>query len=316
MKKLILLLMVSLLLACSEESTDSTQSNDFELLGPVNPDGAADITNVASSSENIIFYLNREPELFKSDDNGLNWAEIQLPNGYSEVLVGYNGKIYYGAKNGFYYSGENQIDWKFEEIEVTDFPTSDIEFGMNGEQFVLMSYGFKSLLYYREDQSSSWARIATPNDSVLINDMAFDKSNELLIITKEGNLYISKNNYSGWERIKSEIDHATGVGGIKLCASDNYIFIATGLNLERYDYNGNLVTVNYLHASTVKEIVSLGDKIFAATEEGLYNSKDEGDNWTFVNEQDRIYEHIILTEDNYLFISNLSKLYRSENIVD
>lgn len=279
---------------------------------------------VANNGNIFVVLNNDEPLLYKSTDNGVTWATIEIPFAEKSSLgINNAGDIFVGLDQ-MYRSKDGGATWK--ELPITypqigkmiESPKHELYFNAGGTAY--------QKLYRSTDFGSSWKPMNTPvvgvpivafyAETLLVADnyyvaklyrstddgKSFDQISKINVLSGYVNsllatsvpsiiagtsngIYVSIDHGKNWTKTSS-----SPISSLQQ-TSDGTIFGFRefyGAGVLRSTDNGNSwQELKSGMSNTIVHSVSVAPNgnIFSATDGGLYRSTDKGDNWVRIDTQ-------------------------------
>jgi photosystem II stability/assembly factor-like uncharacterized protein len=251
--------------------------------------------------------------IYRTQDGGKNWQQIQLPAIIRPQSLAVNslGKIFFGSQGSGVYTSEDGGN-TLHPTNLTGMLIDKLYISQSGYVYAV-NY---SKLFCSKDEGLTWEKIGEWN--VPIKAVAVD-STEIVFVSTGGFLYRSTSTSEEWEIIDlgsldfislliaptGDIYAGTNGNGIykSMNLGDSWIEINTGFKAVYIqsiakNYSGDLLVgtrnsglftrkvnrTNWmktgLEGDTVNGILTLSiNKIFAGTQHGVYQSEDNGLSW-------------------------------------
>ena len=214
---------------------DSTFPSFWKRRSTVQEIGADAI--VASDSKYI--YVSSGESIFQSDDNGLTWTALSLPNTGNKIYalnVNSNGIIYFGSTPAMYRSDDHGGTWiklrpVNDPVELTYIKT----FGADG---VLLGTQGDGLLI-SNDKGNSWSRLEGKNFDT-VTCIAINNKGEIAAGTNRG-LWISDTSKHNWSKVLLGHDDNLYIGGLDVAKNDDFYVGTYGSSVWKGTRNYNSV---------------------------------------------------------------------------
>jgi len=204
-----------------------------------------------------VIYLSSEKGLFKTTDGGNSWNPVEGGLGTFPILsIAINPAVpsilYVGTfSDGVYRSTDAGRNWALINAGMRDYVMVVNSVVIDPKNPQTLYAGTTMGSYKSLDNGVMWERISTGLDSVFVVCMAVDPHNPSLIYAgTSGGVYKSVDGGQRW---------ATSNGG--MIAKEREHAMALGINALTFD-------------------PSTPGRLFAATAQGLYESRDGGEQWT------------------------------------
>ena len=254
--------------------------------------------------------------IFKSTDKGLNWTPIntgiEYQTFYSLLVDGNN--IYAGnANGGITYSNDGGESWIQAEgvtssLQIQDFVIYDSKVYAGAGYNTSNAHLFESV-----DGGASWETIEVPG--IGLNGVrTLHVKLDAFYLGGDGELWISNDNLKSWT--KSELNtyatilNITDDGNSVYLTSYNGRYFQSDDNFVSWRMVENTKSKGFVHDLLVKE-----GKIFMTSDDGPYQSLDNGVSWTSNKNGIRALQIKALhANDDYLFVgTERDGIYRSQD---
>jgi photosystem II stability/assembly factor-like uncharacterized protein len=233
--------------------------------------------------------LGSYSSVFRTANGGTSWepAKNGLANSAVLSLMKQNERLYAGSQEGLYYSTDKGAHWtEMANGLRAGLPITTME--QNGSNIFLGTDGWG--VYRSTDNGANWFPINNGLNGLYsenINELFF-ANNTLFAATWEG-VYKSTDNGSSWIHSSKglpkqfdgfvETKALASIGGILYVGTSlNKIYKSTD-NGAIWTFSGNGIST---YASTIYDILSTGNDLYAATEDGVYKSTNQGVSWNFI----------------------------------
>lgn len=225
--------------------------------------------------------------VFRSSDEAASWTESRrgLANSSVFSLMDKDGRLYAGSQEGLFYTEDMGNNWT-EMQNGLPFGTPVVTMEKNGSSIYLGTdqYG----MYRSTDNGNSWSQI---NNGLVgtyaesIEDLLYYNGN-LYAATWEG-VFKSTNNGDTWTAINSGLPGEFGGSVVTVntvVEHNGALFIGTVLEgiYKSTDNGATWISSDSglsFYAQSVRELISVGSDIFAATDSGVWKSSDNGASW-------------------------------------
>jgi ligand-binding sensor domain-containing protein len=216
--------------------------------------------------------------IYRSTDNGSTWsARDKHENDYRALAINASGIMFAGSwMSSVQRSTDNGLNWTMANSGMTNNQVKALAVKPNGTLFV-SSVGLSNAVYYSTDNAASW------NASTLTDDIrafAFSTDGTIFAGASNAGIYRSTDNGATWEHpLTSYTFYAVAVNSSgKVFAGESSFGVRVSTD------NGSNWSNTTLTNKTVNALLinSIGT-IFAGTTQGVYQSKDDGANWTEIN---------------------------------
>ena len=257
--------------------------------------------------------------IYRSDDEGENWFPI---NSGIENLTFYglyvNGDNIYtaNANGGVYISMDNGISWSYKSNGIPSVVLVNSFVVFNSRVYAAghpnSSNPYPSL-YETSDNGNSWTGINIPNLDVngISSMIVFNGS--LYVADYVGHIFTSSGSLSSWTQsninIRATITSMNVYGNTLYCTTSNgrYYYTTDGVYWSIIQNTNTINFADYLLISN--------NKIIMSTNEGLYESFNNGASWTLNNSGISALQIRSLNfNNNYLFAgSDRQGIFRSSD---
>lgn len=272
------------------------------------------VVALSKDSSNNIYAGTATGGIYRSSDNGDNWAKVN--NGLTRfriLSIAYDRNYIFTGTNGsgVFRSSDNGNSW------------TQVNTGLSGKALTVNAFaadilylyaGTNAGVYKSTDNGDSW----TPTLSLTntgVSSMAVGNG-YLHAATYGGGLYLSGDHGGHWEQANNGLA-GTALNINSMIINSSYIFIGTdGDGVYRTTDNGNNWTqvINGLSKVRVFSLTQDGSNIYAGTNAGIYRSSDNGDNWSKLsNGLTSVFGNALMTDANYIFAGTNEGVFRSSN---
>lgn len=343
-KHLLISLLVCFAVLLSIGNKPAVAQNQWEDLGvPF----MAQIDQMVSSPNGSIFIVgwktSQSCKVFRSDDQGLSWSALDLPQGFYRLAVNKDGVIFMIDRTRIYRSVDNGESWvqigegpsMFSTIAVSasgfiavgniDWhgPFVMVSFD-NGNSWVpkhFMGYTEQLYLYFKNetlyratenylarslDYGESFQDISIPGyfGQSSHNAMAFGTHGEIYYGMSWGNgIYKSTDKGDSWERIFNTGTHTIAVN------SNDEVFAGKYRSADGINWT---VMEEFIHTGVSNILIADDDVIYVASNYGIKVSDDNGQTWRTSNRGlvdaeiegiESYQEHVFLVKNGRVFHS-------------
>ena len=293
--------------------------------------------------------------LYRSTNNAESWTPVGVGLPLSvkifdiEIVTGATPQVFVATANGIFRSDDNGATFNEFSRGLTARDTYDLSFGA-GDLFAATSAG----VFYSTDRGLSWLARHTGITTEQVTSLSAGNGKHLAATMGRG-VFVTENNGANWRASNVNLNAHTVEkiqrlsNGTVLAAmifngsiwrstdfgltyqptmgapneANCFIEIGTkvlagttvsGLYISS-DYGANWAVRNRTLPAT-GELVKIGTMLFAATEEGVFRSTDEGGVWTPVNTglpESPLVSAMIATGDGRLFIGTPRGVFFSNN---
>lgn len=269
--------------------------------------------NILQSINGILYLGDYGNNLYKSNDNGDNWAltgHLTIPDIGSSFshITSNSSNIFVSDNNGLIYKGNNNgSNWSvvLDSLEVLNIAKLE-----SNESYLFASAYGKGMLR-SSDNGNSWEYANNGLTNLYINSFKY-YSSKLYAATGEG-VYCTLDNGSNWFRVSNGLPDIsinelfTGEGILFAGCSNLGIFKTTDNAMNWFEAN------NGFTGNTISSIISNNEYLFAGSYYGsVFRSSDNGLNWTSINIGTTNYDVRLLSKDNLIFCAK--KGYDNNNM--
>ncbi len=249
-----------------------------------------------------------------SQDNGNTWTQTGLTglsgwiNSVSSIDINSSGYLFASTGAFLYRSTDNGVTWQ----DVLGPPYCCFEATVfNSMNHTLTNAGDTAGILRSEDNGNTWTLF---NQGLSSSNIFYDlviNSSEQIFAAKGDGIYRSNNNGEVWSQILSNV----GILSIAF-NSDGHIFGGKLGGIVRSTNNGSswALSINFA-TSFIWSLLILDDgHIFAcSSNEGIFHSTDNGDNWEQLNQglTNLTVWSLALSPNGYLFAGTEDGIFRS-----
>lgn len=248
--------------------------------------------------------------VFRTNNGGNSWEESRkgLANGEIWALKEHNGIIYSGGREGLFLTTDGGNNWSEMQNGLPfGLPITAIDFNGSNIYLATDQYG----VYLSHDDGNTWIHSnsgLTGTYAEYINDILF-YNNDLYVATFDG-IYKSTDNGNSWFLASNGLPTAFGgslVNVNTLTVIGSTLFAGTTLEkVYKSTDGGNTWTLSggssfTIYSSTIRDLLTVGSDIYAATDDGVYISSDTGNTWTW---KSFARTSTLASDGNKVFISN------------
>ncbi len=223
--------------------------------------------------------------IYHSTDDGVTWsiADSGLITTYVNTLLVDSNNIYagtYGYNAGVFLSTNNLVSWQPANIGLPYASISTLY--LNGNN--LIAGGLSNELFITNDNGTNWAVSNTGlPQNARVTSIAAD-STKLYAGTKSEGVYYSSDNGQTWAISNSSGPRPTSVDVVTTFGGALFAGTSPGKNYRSVDGGITWASINNGIPSMYYEVhdyASIGSRLFAGTDFGVWYTDDLGDNWTF-----------------------------------
>lgn len=217
-----------------------------------------------------------------------------------QALVADTKNIYAGTRNGIYVSSDEGISWHQTDLSdriITELAVKD----------TLIFAGTVNGILVSSDKGFTWKEI----DSGLVskNVIVLATNQDMIFVSTEyDGLYSSSNNGTDWNKLNFEKNVIFAVGfwgnSIFVSSNDNVVYRSTNLG---ETWMSSVIGEN---TNSVINFATWQNKVFAATNYGLYESLDSGKTWQ-PSSLTKIFIHELFIYDTCFLAGTMQGAYTS-----
>jgi photosystem II stability/assembly factor-like uncharacterized protein len=178
------------------------------------------------ASDSKYIYVAHGESIFQSDDNGLTWVALNVPNTgnqISSLAVSSGGVIYFGSAPAMYRSDDLGATWiklrpvndPVELISIKPFGSTGVLLGTQGDGLLISS-----------DKGSTWSRL-DGNNFDTVNCIGIDSKGTIAAGTNRG-LWIYDQVKQIWSKIPLGQDNDLNITSIDVSASNDFYIGTVG----------------------------------------------------------------------------------------
>lgn len=260
------------------------------------------------ATENALIVSAGNGGIYKSTNNGETW-ELQvsgLPlNEGVQDLIASNGSLYASlSRNGIYLSTDEAQNW----IPINNGISSLTFYNFMVLDSEIYAGNANGGIYYSDNKGATWTEKSDGISDIQFQDFAYFNS---AVYAGGRSLFKSLNNGDTWEEIEVV---GLGANGVRsMTSTENSLFLADDGNIfvssDGMSWNKCTLSIG----STITTMGVSGDSVYLTASSGrFYYTKDEGLNWTLVqnNETSNFANDIIFLDDR-IIMSTSEGLYSS-----
>jgi photosystem II stability/assembly factor-like uncharacterized protein len=255
--------------------------------------------------------------IFKTSNDGVNWLQICTIPSLISIAVSGNGIIFAGNSYGIVYkSVDNGTNWTValnQEVIGGGSSVMDILIKPDGKIFA----GYQHIGIFRSlNEGLLWEK---SNNGLTNQRMAgfAVNGNKIFAGTFHDGLYYTTNKGYDWIAAGLEKKYVMQMGtngpdNIFLYTPEEQggMFRSTNGGMNWQELNSNLPPGN------VNQFLKVSNGFFAATENGIYKTTDNGDSWIYKGPFAYRFRYIKANLNQVIFASSDSRLFRSTNLGD
>lgn len=217
--------------------------------------------------------------LYNTTNNGDTWNPVSVPGlvtGSIKSIAATTNTLFIADNDTVFYTTGNLAPWTAATINTNAPITSLQTFG--NRVFLTTSDG---RIYFSDNEGVNWTLLQNTNTNRLAEHALFT-NNKIFMTTSEG-LFSSVNSGQNWIETNNGILSARVESSY---ADDSFVYVGTkNQHLFRSNDNGQswvrlrngLATIESSHIS---DIISYQNNLLIATDDGVYESSDDGNSWT------------------------------------
>lgn len=252
------------------------------------------IINTIASSGNDLYVGTYGNGVFHSSDNGDSWKEINsgLENSYltsfSNSVISDGSEVYLGSMNGFYYSSDSGKNWINKKYKSENLPYSrNLPFStvIKKENIIYAGSWNESGVIITSDNGDTWQSKSNGVSSASVG-LASDGVNLFSINSDKDGFYFSSDGGENWIQKYTTTNlnyYSIHYKNNKLLIGGEYGVLLSSVN-KGDSWNKLEISSNFDEKTILYSIETIGSNIFAGTNQGLYFSSDNGNNWVIKND--------------------------------
>ena len=286
-----------------------------------------ELINDGLCSSNVVSYeINSKSEhycftnynIYKSM-NGTDWERVNIPdslNTMKSYIFDKSGNLYVViTRPGFLFKstdGGETWDYFSDLIQVMD-----IDINSEGSIFFNEDiYG--ATIYKSNNEMASWDPIRGINS---FKKIIIANNDDMVVVSDKNNVEVSYDKGTTWKPANLNKFDVTSVNAFDSDENRSYLGI---------DYSGFVVSTNKgntwekwndglehnnAQIEAMNDFAFAHDKLFAATNFGVYMSADSGQHWEAVIPESTLDFNFITYQNNYMYTASVTKLYKSQQTV-
>jgi hypothetical protein len=241
-----------------------------------------------SSNNRSVIYMGTEKGIFKTNDGGDSWQMVLKVKGYNPkvnlLFEDNQGLVYAATGEGLFLSRNQGISWQrlFRGKDAKENDCQDAIVLSNGGIYL----GTEACLFVSKDKARTWQKSSGRLKDRAIVAFAYDKYNDIIYVAAEDGIYKINKGQDSYERI----------------------FLSPVSQIEEKpeeDINeGEGVSINDCVIRYIEIELNSPEKIYLATNRGVYKSKDFGSTWEAMPEFGLLSKEI-----KFLRVSKTSYIY-------
>ncbi len=200
------------------------------------------------AKDSIVLACMHGGGLYRSENNGQSWTEIDGNHYYSYLL--HDNKIFAGTFTGIYVSIDNGLTWDFAALP-NRITTS---LSKNNSYFFAVNYTYG--IYRSDDYGISWVE---SNQGLPLDDLhpytVFAKDNLIFAGFTSNKIYLSTDNGGNWKDFSDGIDIDEETYHVKFAISGNKIFVSFLYNSLWYDDLSQMINVSAINSQVPESFV-------------------------------------------------------------
>lgn len=252
------------------------------------------LINTITANSNGLYAATYGNGVFISSDNGDNWKEINsgLENSYStsftNSIISEGSEVYLASMNGFYYSSDSGKNWINKKYKNENLPISlnlPISTIIKKDNIIYAGSWNEAGVIITSDNGDTWQTKSNGVSTASVG-LASDGENLFSINSDKGGFYFSSDDGDNWKQKNADMNvnyYCIHYKNNKLLIGGEYGKLSSSLN--KGDSWNNLEISSIFDSKTILyAIETIGSNIFAGTNQGLYYSSDNGNNWILKND--------------------------------
>ncbi|MFC2088131.1 FlgD immunoglobulin-like domain containing protein, partial [Calditrichota bacterium] len=273
------------------------------------------ICAVAVSRDGHILAGSNGGGIFRSTDDGDNWAFSGLPNSLiKSIAVDTSSYIYAGNSEGVFRSDDNGLNWLPKNNGLTNTDITCIVVNTNNHVFAGTWDGG---IFRSEDYGDNWVQVNNNLTNTIILSLTRNMNGHLFAGTEGGGIFRSIDNGDNWTQINIGLTDLF-VLSLTVKPQNGFIFAGTYSGVFRSIDNGDnwtQINTGLTSIDILALIVNQAGHIIAGTYDGVFRSEDDGNNWYTINNGLTSYQiqAFALKEGSLIFMGTIGGIFRSAN---
>ena len=248
------------------------------------PEGAT-IMKIVKSSDDIIYAATNTFEIYRSNDGGKTWAEINTTGGFisnlRDINISPSGTLFTTAqREGISWTADGGQTWRKNFLQTNPQGGGASPGGVciNSQGTV---FAYELNFVWRSNAGlNSFTKLPVEGLFDFINYIGVDQTDNLWLATQSG-IFFSSNNGQSWDVRNSGLEGSSIFNFY--FESPLIIYAGTSNGVYRTDDRGNswVLTNSTILTGDIKG--NRKGRLYAATNTGIQTSVDNGINWTASN---------------------------------
>jgi photosystem II stability/assembly factor-like uncharacterized protein len=266
----------------------------------------------ATDSNNIVF-AGTHDGLFATTDNGLSWAQNNFLSNIavSSILIDSSNNIYcstgyYSDGNGVFFSSDGGQNWT--NLGLAGKVILSLAFDSQGNLFAGSD---NDGIFKTTDMGNTWTNYQGGLFRKNIFRLRINNDDDIFVGSENEGVFRSTDGGNNFEQVGLPTSKVNNV----VFSGDSLIFTSTPSGVQKYNRQSQLWTNLGLHQVEAVSITP-GNKLYAATLDGLYESFDLGNTWSlnnFFSDTTIAVYNVLVVNNDTVFCATLQNLLRSTN---
>ncbi len=279
-----------------------------------NSNGYLHYGNLQVNNSNLIFLLNYSScaYLAFSTDIGNNWTIVNLDcnaGAYGEIEFADNDSTWIiGSIFGIIVSSDYGSSWEIRNNGLPQNSSAVTSLIVNSDNAIYA--GTNDGTYFSSNFGANWAprNSGIPNNTKVYD--LYSKNNSVIYAGMESGVYFTADGGENWSIFNSETNY---LKVYKLLSNNDNFLLATPESLFKVNSQISIFYDKGITDLEFSEFYAFKDKIYAATNRGLFYSSDSGTSWTFAEGTRKLEVTDITASENNLFFTRFKDLYYSQS---